>query len=119
MADYGKTARCCQVLTTEELNELAEEGRPLDCGVCDYGTRQDALWPQNAEAWSIYRSLCGRTVGMLELHGWLFLALTSDLSTTDRQDVLARLDVIHAVLSPEARTGRGDDARGAETRHHD
>ena len=119
MADYGKTALCCQRLSADELNDMADEGRPVNCGACEYASRQDALWPQNAEAWSIYRSLCGRTVGMLELHGWLFLALTSHLSTEDRQDVLARLDVIHAVLTPDESPARGDDGRRAETRHHD
>lgn len=118
MADYGKSARCCRLLTADELNELADEGRALDCGRCDYATHHDALWPQNAEAWAIYRSLCGRTVGLLELHGWLFLALTEGWTTDDRQDALARLDVIHAVLSPDE-SPRGADGRSTPTRHPD
>lgn len=114
MADYGKSAKCCRLLSADELNELEEEGRPLDCGACVYAAKHDALWPQNADAWSIYRSLCGRTVGLLELHGWLFLALTEGWTTAERQDALARLDVIQAVVSPEE-TARGRDGRGAET----
>lgn len=114
MADYGKSATCCQRLTADELNELAAEGRTLDCGRCEYAAKHDALWPQNAEAWSIYQSLCGRTVGLLELHGWLFLALTEGWTTEERQDVLARLDVIHTVCSPEEQS-RGADGRSAQT----
>lgn len=114
MADYGKSALCCQRLSAEELQDLADEGRPVSCGACDYAARQDELWPQNAEAWSLYRTLCGRTVGMLDLHGYVFLALTKDLSDDDRLDVLARLDVIHDVLSP-TEGDRGADGRRTET----
>lgn len=118
MADYGQKARCCQVLTAEELNDLAEEGRPLDCGACEYAAKQAALWPVNAEVMAIYRSLCGRTVGLLELHGWMFLSLTAGWALEEQQDALARLDVIHAVLSPEE-GARGADGRSTPTRHSD
>ena len=114
MADYGKTASCCQLMKAEELNERVAEGRPMDCGACEYAARQEALWPQNGEAWALYRSLCGRTVSLLDLHGYLFLELTSDMTREERLDMLARLDVIHAVLSPEG-SARGDDGRRSET----
>lgn len=118
MADYGQKARCCQVLSAAELHELAEEGRPLDCGACDHAAKQAALWPVNADAYSIYRSLCGRTVGLLELHGWLFLSLTAGWTLDEQQDALARLDVIQSVLSPDE-SARGADGRSAQTRHSD
>ncbi len=114
MADYGRSAFCCQRLSAEELNDLADEGRPVSCATCEYAARQDALWPQNVEAYTIYRALCGRTVQVLDLHGWLFLALTQNMGNEERLDMLARLDVIHAVLSPDERTERDDDGRRAD-----
>lgn len=116
MADYGSKATCCRRMTAEELNEREAEGRPLDCGACAYKAKHDSLWPENAEAFSIYRALCGRTVGLLELHNWMFLSLTEGLSSPERHDVLARLDVIHDVLAPE-RGGHGSRDGSDPTRH--
>ena len=113
MADYGKSALCCRRLSAGELNDLAAEGRPVQCGACEYAWRMDDLWPQNADAWALYRQLCGRTVGLMDLHGYVFLALTDTMSREERLDMLARLDVIHAVLSPDD-TARGDDGRSPE-----
>ena len=115
MADYGATASCCLRMSAEELNERADEGRSMDCGSCEYRARQSQLWPQNAEAFNLYRALCGRTVGLLDLQGWLFLSLTDGMSGEERRDALARLDVIHEVLSPEGAGGR--DGRSDPTRH--
>jgi len=112
MADYGKSASCCQLLSAEELNEREAEGRPLDCAACTYRAQHEKLWPQNADAFAIYRALCGRTVGLLELHGWLFLDLTKTMSSEERRDVLARLDVIHNVLAVEH---GGRDGRSPQT----
>ncbi len=89
----------------------------FDCSGCDYQARIDALWLENAEAWTIYQTLCGRTVGTLELHGWLFQELTADRSLTERLDLLARLDVILNVLQPRDETPT--HGRSAATGHHD
>ena len=114
MSDYGHQTACCLRMTADELNERESEGRPMNCGACEYRARHDDLWPVNAEAFDIYRALCGRTVGLLELHGWMFVSLTDGMSGAERRDVLARLDEIHNVLAPEH---RDRDGRSPSTRH--
>jgi hypothetical protein len=68
--------------------------------------RAEALWPENAEAWRIYQTLCGRTVSTLELGNWVLPLLTEGWAVADKLDLLARLDLILAVTTPKADDGR-------------
>lgn len=72
----------------------------FDCTGCTYQAKVEALWVENADAWRMYQTLCGRTVGMLE-GGWSLLdRLTEGWTEQELLDLLQRLDVILNVLQP-------------------
>lgn len=103
VADYGKTTPCCQRATEQERAENPER---YDCSVCEWRTRRAALLSENAEAWTLYQALCGRTVQVLELGPVVVERWTAGLDAAQTLDVLRRLDLILDVLQPEGRDGR-------------
>ncbi len=80
---------------------MREDPERFDCTTCALASWEDSLWPENGEAWRIYQTLCGRTVGILELGGPLVMRATADWPIEQLLDLLARLDVILDVLQPE------------------
>jgi hypothetical protein len=103
---------CCRNATDEEL---ADQPDLFDCSQCAVA-RAEALWPENREVWSIYQTLCGRTVSTLDLGGWLLPQLTEGWSLDQRLDLLARLDLILSLTAPKTDT---DDGRRDHARHPD
>lgn len=65
------------------------------------------LWRVNLEAWRIYQALCGRTVGVCELHGALLSKLTEEWPVENVIDLLARLDLMLDILRPEPTPSHG------------
>lgn len=98
--DYGKTTRCCQRATAEELK--ADPGR-YDCTRCALKAQTQQLWRVNADAWRIYRLLCSRFVALSTLRGPLFERLTEGWPAEDVIDLVQRLDVIVNLLEPETK----------------
>ena len=58
------------------------------------------LWQANVDAWRIYRTLCGRTVGECELRGYVIERLTETWAAEDILDLMARIDLIFSVVDP-------------------
>ena len=64
----------------------------------------EGLCIENREAWTIYNSLCGRTVRNRQLEGWLLDRLTAEWDHADIFALFDRLDVIGSVLEPDGDT---------------
>lgn len=80
-----------------------------DCGRCERTLMTRGLWPDNAEAWRVYQTLCGRTVRECELHAWVLEAwFREEPSFQARVTLLKRLDLIGSVFA-EANDGRGTE----------
>ena len=105
--------RCCQTATEDEIEE---DPTAYDCGRCERTLQAQKLWPENAEAWRLYQTLCGRTVKHCELHGWVLDAwFLEDRSFEARAAMLKRLDLI-GVEFDQRDEGRGDpDGRRSES----
>jgi hypothetical protein len=114
LLDYGKTANCCRFAEDEELKEQPEL---FDCTACEFQAKCDRLWPENAEAWQVHQTLCGRSVTTLEIRGDLFWKLTEGWTFRDQMDLLARLDCIADMVSP--RDGESNSDGSPPARHLD
>lgn len=104
IADYGKTSRCCQSATDAEIEAAPER---YDCERCARAEHWAALWPVNRDAWTLYGRLGSRVVRDLEVQGWYLAHLTAGWASEDVLDLVARLDVMQAILHPEERPDRG------------
>ena len=104
MEDGGRKTPCCREADAQDLREQPELFDCTSCGVA----RVDALWPENAEAWRCYRTLCGRTVRTFELHEWALSSFTEGWTPEARDDLLVRLDLIVSLVSPEPSTHGSD-----------
>ena len=60
------------------------------------------MWTANAQAWRIYQALCGRMVGLCELHGLVIEKATEGWSVDQVTDLLRRLDVMLDILTPRS-----------------
>lgn len=103
--DGGRKTPCCRTADVEDLERQPELFDCTSCGVA----RVEALWPENAEAWECYQALCGRTVRDCELRPWVLSQITEGWSWAERSELLARLDVISTMVSPESTRDGGSD----------
>jgi len=95
--------RCCKTATDEEI---AEDPDAYECGRCERTAQLEALWPENAEAWRLYQTLCGRTVKQLDLHQWVLHEwFREERDWQPRALMLRRLDLIGAIIE-QAHAGR-------------
>jgi hypothetical protein len=85
---------------------LREAPGRYDCVRCAWADHWGALWDVNREAWRVYGALSGRTLRTLDLHGWYLTHLIAGWSSAEIVDLMARLDLILAILQPEDNGGR-------------
>ena len=111
LADGGhKNTPCCR---SAEDAEVQAQPDLFDCTSCAWA-RLDRLWPENAEAWRCYQTLCGRTVGTFELHAWALDRFTADMTPRECAGLVERLDLILKVLQPESTADGSDQARHSD-----
>lgn len=90
---------------------MAADPRRYDCSTCALNAQLTALWRVNLEAWRIFQTLCGRTVGRYDLERVLLERITEAWPIEDVLDLVSRVDVILEVLSPQASTDGSRSAR--------
>lgn len=60
----------------------------------------EGLWAENAEAWSVFQLLCGRTVRDCQLESWVIARVTDGWEMERALDLVQRLDILANVLEP-------------------
>ncbi len=80
--------------------ELETDGEQYDCETCPVADHLQGLWPENAEAWRIYRLLASRFLVDLHAGGAALTKLTADLDEEPFEDLMQRLAIIYDVLCP-------------------
>ena len=70
------------------------------CDTCPVSDAQQALWPENADAWAIFQRLAQRFVVDAGLTPMLLTALTTDRDPQETVDLLERLTELYDIVVP-------------------
>ena len=80
----------------------------FDCGTCDFRIAVDGLDEENTDAWRCYAKLTGhRWVWDMQAAGWWLAQVFDGLDEDERDEIMARVDVIYDALHPKQETPRG------------
>lgn len=88
---------CCESADDEQLQY---EPELFNCATCPVLQARQDLWPENLDAWFIFRTLASRLVVDAHLGPEVFRRLTEDRDTDAVADVLERLSLIHDAVMP-------------------
>lgn len=82
----------------------------FDCAACDFRIAVDGLDAENTAAWQCYAKLTGhRWVWEMQGAAWWLAQVFDGLDDDDRDELMARVDVIYDALHPP----KQEKARGA------
>ncbi len=92
----GTRATCCQFADDAALGDA----EVFDCSTCEYRRLRDALAPENAVAWEVWRLIGSRFCVDFGTAGWALRAVTADWPADDVQDLVQRLALIYDAVAP-------------------
>jgi hypothetical protein len=88
---------CCLFATDEELESDAEL---FDCDDCPVREALEGLWPENAEAWRVFRQIATQFTVDLHAGNEVLRRLTGGLDDEAFGALLDRLSLIYTLLYP-------------------
>lgn len=88
---------CCQVVEQDVLDTDADQ---FDCEDCPLAAAQDALWPENAEAWTVFIELGQRVVREWGLAGSVWQTVIEGRTRQEAKDLMERIATIYDVMVP-------------------
>jgi hypothetical protein len=88
---------CCQVASDDEIET---DPAVFDCDTCPVAQALGDLWPENAQAWDLFKRLATRFVVDAGLAASVFQRLTEDLDVDEMQELVERLTVIYDLVMP-------------------
>lgn len=95
--DERPNAACCLFASEEEIETDAEQ---YDCESCVVAQALTRLWPENARAWHLSRTLLTRFSHELQIAPLVLDRLTRDDDPEAFTDLVDRLAIIYAELVP-------------------
>jgi len=103
--DRGQHATCCRSADPEIVQS---EPEVFDCEACEFRQRVDGLGDENADAWRYYVRLTGhRWLWDMQGADWWLGQVFGACDEDERDDVMARIDVIYDALHPRQEKPRG------------
>ncbi len=101
--DERPNAACCLFADDEEV---ATDPEAYDCATCSVREAIATLWPENQEAWTLYRRTMTRFAHDMHLSELLLKRLTKDLDDEALTDLMTRLAIIYDELNPMQATAQ-------------
>jgi hypothetical protein len=97
LADQGSNEHCCQSADDETLEGDPEQ---FDCDNCPLTDAFDDVWPENVEAWSLYKRMCSRFTYDFHAVPVLLQKAVEDRDAHEAIELTERLAMIYDTVNP-------------------